>query len=161
MLAEYVGEIDVETMILRWASDLYAALEVLQNQGWVHGDVSPSNIIVDEGDVLLIDYDLAGPACAIAATPGTMLYASPERRRNAPMRPVDDVFALAASLFHITTGRPPFSATGVPGALIWLDGERQRWPRLVEFLETATQMPALTPSIPLRTAIHTIGRNRT
>jgi serine/threonine protein kinase len=138
VLAEYVGESDVETMLLRWAAELCEALEVLHAQGWVHGDVSPSNILVDEGDVLLIDYDLAGPAGTIAATPGTMLYASSERRRNAPMRPVDDVFALAASLFHIATGRPPFSATGVPGALIWSDSERQRWPRLVEFLDTAT-----------------------
>jgi hypothetical protein len=142
VLAEYVGESDVETMILRWAAELCEALEVIHAQGWVHGDVSPSNILVDESDVLLIDYDLAGPAGSVAATPGTFLYASPERRRNAPMRPADDVFALAASFFHIATGRQPFAGSGQPTVLPWVDSERRRWPRLVQFLDAATHPEA-------------------
>ena len=142
VLAEYVGESDVETMILRWAAELCEALEVIHAQGWIHGDVSPSNILVDESDVLLIDYDLAGPAGSVAATPGTFLYASPERRRNAPMRPADDVFALAASFFHIATGRQPFAGSGQPTVLPWVDSERRRWPRLVQFLDAATHPEA-------------------
>jgi serine/threonine protein kinase len=142
VLADYTGESDVETMILRWAGELCEALEVLHAQGWVHGDVSPSNILVDEGELLLIDYDLAGPAGSIAATPGTFLYASPERRHNAPMRPADDVFALAATLFHSATGRQPFAGPGQLSVLTWTDGERTRWPRLVKFLDAATHPEA-------------------
>ena len=138
LLAEYIGESDVEVLLLRWAAELCEALEVLHAQGWVHGDVSPSNILVDDGDVLLIDYDLAGPAGNVSKTPGTIPYASQERRGNAPARPVDDVFALAASLFHVAIGRLPFAAIGAPSTLNWADGERERWPRLAEFLEAAT-----------------------
>lgn len=136
VLAELIGETDVETLVIEWAARLCEALDVLHAQGWVHGDVSPSNILVDDGDVLLIDYDLAGPVGEIAATPGTLPYASPERRAHAPAQASDDIFALAASLFHIATGRLPSAANG--GKQPWVDGERERWPHLAAFVDVAT-----------------------
>jgi serine/threonine protein kinase len=59
-LAELFGESDAATLVLRWFEDLCAALASLHAQGWVHGDVSPGNILVDDGRVCLIDYDLTG-----------------------------------------------------------------------------------------------------
>jgi serine/threonine protein kinase len=141
VLAELLSEANVEALLLRWAGDLCAALHVLHAQGWVHGDVSPANILVDEADVLLIDYDLAGRAGEISPSPGTIPYCTPERRAGAPSACSDDVFALAASLFHALTDRAPFGPGGAQlgsARLNWNDEERERWPQLVGFLDMAT-----------------------
>ena len=130
-----------ETLLLRWAADACLALDVLHAQGWVHGDVSPSNILVDDDRLTLIDYDLAGPAGAVARGPGTVPYASPERRTNRPAQPSDDLFALAASLFHVLTDRLPFLFGGVRrdhAGLAWVDDEQAVYPRLAAFLNRAT-----------------------
>jgi serine/threonine protein kinase len=134
-LAELIGESDAATLALRWFGELCAALASLHAQGWVHGDVSPGNILVDDGRVCLIDYDLAGLVGAPAASPGTAAYASPERRDGGPLRPSDDVFSLAASLFCALTGRSPLSAG--EGGLPWSADERERWPSFAALLDTA------------------------
>jgi serine/threonine protein kinase len=135
-LAENAGEADAEALLLRWFSDLCAALDVLHAQRWVHGDVSPSNILLDDDRVVLIDYDLAGPAGEVAASPGTVAYCSPERRAGKPARPSDDLYALATSLFHVLTDRIPL-ADGGDVRLPWTGEERARWPRLSSLLDIA------------------------
>lgn len=134
-LAELAGESDAAALAVRWFADLCAALASLHAQGWVHGDVSPGNILVDEGRVCLIDYDLTGQNGAQAASPGTALYASPERQDGGPLRPSDDVFSLAASLFHALTGRAPLGAgrSGLP----WTADEQERWGSFAALLDDA------------------------
>lgn len=56
LLAEELGEPGPETLVLQWLETLCSWLDVLHAQGWVHGDVSKSNIPVDEHRVILIDY---------------------------------------------------------------------------------------------------------
>jgi serine/threonine protein kinase len=143
LLAEEIdsrGANEPEALLLHWAEDLCEALDVLHAQNWIHGDLSPSNIIVDGDTVTLIDFDLACPVGSIGIAAGTAPYASPTRRANRPAIPADDVFALAASLFHILTDRLPFVFDGVrreDEGLAWLDGERERYPRLSGFLDRA------------------------
>jgi serine/threonine protein kinase len=134
------GPHEPEALLLQWAEDLCEALEVLHAQGWVHGDVSPSNIIFEQEAVSLIDFDLACRVGTVALSRGTAPYASPGRRTHRPATPSDDVFALAASLFHVLTDRLPFVRDGVhrdDEGLVWLDGERQRYPKLAAFLDRA------------------------
>jgi hypothetical protein len=88
----------------------------------------------------LIDFDLACPAGNVAVAAGTAPYASPSRRADRPAMPADDVFALAASLFHVLTDRSPFVFDGTRRddmGLAWHDGERERYPRLSAFLDRA------------------------
>ncbi|ANL49726.1 serine/threonine protein kinase/NERD domain-containing protein (plasmid) [Rhizobium phaseoli] len=136
-LTEVSGDESVEALVLRWFRELCSALAALHVQGWVHGDVSPSNILVDDGRVFLIDYDLAGREDEPAASPGTAMYASPQRLENHRLRASDDVFSVAASLFHVLTGRSPSRAG--KGGLPWTDDERTRWKSLVPLLDNAVQ----------------------
>ena len=143
LLAEEIdgtGPNEPEALLLHWAEDLCEGLDVLHLQNWIHGDLSPSNIIVDGDTVTLIDFDLACPVGTVAVAPGTAPYASPSRRANRPAMPADDVFALAASLFHVLTDRSPFVFDGIRRddvGLAWHDGERERYPRLSAFLDRA------------------------
>jgi serine/threonine protein kinase len=130
-----------EGLLLHWAEDLCDALAVLHSQGWVHNDVSPSNILVDHDSITLIDFDLAGPSGAVALAAGTAPYSSPSRRANKPATPSDDMFALGASLFHVLTDRLPFVFAGVRrdnAGLAWKTGEREQTPGLALFLDKAT-----------------------
>ncbi|AHF86627.1 hypothetical protein RLEG3_12210 [Rhizobium leguminosarum bv. trifolii WSM1689] len=134
-LTEVSGDESVEALALRWFRDLCSALAALHAQGWVHGDMSPANILVDDGRAFLIDYDLAGREDEPAASPGTAMYASPQRLNNCRLRASDDVFSLAASLFHALTGRSPLGAgqSGLP----WTTDERTRWTLLPSLLDDA------------------------
>lgn len=66
-------------------------------RGVVHGDVSTSNVLVDTGGTSrLIDFGVGG---------STPAYRPPEARAGARMSPAADVYAAAAVLVHLLTGR--------------------------------------------------------
>lgn len=92
--------------VIRWAAQLAEALAHVHANGVVHGDVTPSNVFLDvDGVVLLGDFGsavLLGDAPAGERVTGhTPAYATPERRRNAPPTPADDVYGLAATMFAV------------------------------------------------------------
>jgi hypothetical protein len=75
--------------------DLARAIASLHAGGWVHGDVTPSNVVIDDtGEALLVDLGIArrlGEAREMpAGKPG---YASPEAAVGKPASPSDDVYA--------------------------------------------------------------------
>ena len=131
-----------ETLALHWISDLCAGLQVLHGQGWVHGDVSPSNIIVDGFSACLIDFDLA---CEVGQTPhgpGTVTYVSKRRREKGPASASDDLFSLGASMFGALVGRSPFvfedGTRRDDAGIAWKATERETYPTLAAFLDRAT-----------------------
>ena len=58
ILAEDFHEESGEALALRWLRTVCDALDVLHRNGLVHGDVSPRNMIVADGAIVLTDYDL-------------------------------------------------------------------------------------------------------
>ncbi len=138
-IAEVTGDEGTEALALRWFESLCSALAMLHTQGWVHGDLSPSNILVDEGEVVVIDYDLAGAIGSVPPSPGTIPYASPERREGAPALPRDDLYSLAMTLYHVLTDRTPPRLPGVLG-LPWADDESTEWPLLTRLLDAAVAL---------------------
>jgi len=136
-IAQETGRDSAEQLLLEWLEKLCEALLALHGQGWVHGDVSLSNILVDESHVMLIDYDLSGPIGHRPLSSGTLIYASPERRGGGEVQARDDVYSLAASLFHAITDRPPAFADNGSG-LAWTDNERATFTTLIPILDRAT-----------------------
>jgi serine/threonine protein kinase len=86
-------------------------------QGLVHRDVNASNIIVGyDGTVKIIDFGLAKARGRISQTAagvvkGKLAYMSPEQAIGKPLDRRTDVFALAATLWEITTDRRLFKGT--------------------------------------------------
>lgn len=107
LYAEKIGEDSDANLALRWLDELSTALGELHRVGLVHGDVSPRNIIIQGGTAVLTDYDTVLRA---GATPcrSTLPYSSPSVQQRVRIEPADDVYALAASLFHALTDREPF-----------------------------------------------------
>jgi serine/threonine protein kinase len=140
-LARELDEFAPEKLALRWLREMCHALNVLHEHGIIHGDVSPRNLIVSEGQLVLTDYDFATKIGDPIDSPGTTLYCSPSAEQRGPAAPADDLFALAATFFHVIFGREPFFWNGIRDkarGLCWDNLPRDDSPKLAEFLDRAT-----------------------
>jgi serine/threonine protein kinase len=105
-------EVDALNFAICVARGLDAALE----QGMLHMDVKPGNILIaeDTQEPKLIDF---GAAQFVATLPaeakfiGTPYYVAPEVVRGKKPDFKADLYSLGATLFHLFTGRPPFEGT--------------------------------------------------
>ena len=106
------GRLD-EDVALQVVVDVAGALLALHEKGLVHRDVKPGNVIwSDERGAVLIDLGFALQGdCANAGdtTAGTVHYIAPEQARGDGKLDVRaDIYALGATLYHLTTGSLPF-----------------------------------------------------
>lgn len=105
--------LDEETA-LRVVVDIAGALGALHARGLVHRDVKPGNVIwsEDRGAVLIdLGFALQGDAASASSetTAGTVHYIAPEQARGDGRLDVRaDIYALGATLYHLTTGSLPF-----------------------------------------------------
>ena len=130
-----------EALALRWLRALCGGLDVLHRNGLVHGDVSPRNMIVSGEEIVLTDYDFVCRIGEPAASPGTALYCPPPRGEAETASASNDIYALAASFFHVIFEREPFACGGVIAkerGLAWDGANREEYPVLAEFLDKAT-----------------------
>ncbi|MCI0422698.1 MAG: hypothetical protein L0312_26335, partial [Acidobacteria bacterium] len=141
LLAEEQQESSSEALALRWLRIICEALDVLHRNGLIHGDVSPRNLIVSGSDLVLTDYDFVSRLGKPLASPGTVLYCSHSYQEKRPASPSDDIYALAASFFHVIFEKEPFSYSGELNkkrGLNWEGVNREEYPILAAFLDKAT-----------------------
>jgi len=103
------------------ALDIADALALAHQQGVVHRDVKPGNILLGaDGRARLLDFgishavdagrsthDLTGAGMAI----GTLPYMAPEQLAAEPTTPASDVYALGVVLYEMLAGRRPYAAS--------------------------------------------------
>ncbi len=102
----------------RWAAEtgLQAAeaLAHAHQQGVIHRDVKPSNLLIDaHGAVWVTDFGLARRLADPGMTHhdsmlGTPRYMSPEQTRSGSIDGRTDVYSLGATLYELVTLKPPF-----------------------------------------------------
>ncbi len=140
-LAEDQQEASEEALALRWVRTACTALDELHRNGWIHGDVSPRNLILSGADVVLTDYDCVSRIDGPIAAPGTIPFCAPSYRERLPAARSDDFYALAASIFFVLFDREPFQHRGDRAkerGLNWDGLPRDRYPVLAAFLDRAT-----------------------
>ena len=111
-----------EREVVAVADAVLDALEYLHSRTplVVHRDIKPSNLKrTPAGDVVLLDFGLAKGRLDSDPTVTaddkslfgfTLQYAPPEQIDGHPTDARSDLFALAATLYHLVTGQPPASA---------------------------------------------------
>ena len=103
---------------------LAIALQSVHDQGFVHRDVKPENVMqAASGQLKLIDFGLATPIGQQSNEPSnvffaTPAYAAPEAIRGLPVDERTDIYALGCMAFEMFAGRKPFSAKGSPVAVL-------------------------------------------
>ncbi|MFF3883800.1 serine/threonine-protein kinase [Streptomyces sp. NPDC001914] len=104
--------------VARIAAEASAGLAAAHQQGIVHRDIKPGNLLLDaEGSVKIGDFGIArfmdDPAGGLTATGqivGTSLYLAPERALGKTAGPPSDMYSLGCVLYQLLTGRTPFQA---------------------------------------------------
>jgi serine/threonine-protein kinase len=119
---ERQGAVDIET-VARIMTGMGEALAFAEAHKIVHRDIKPDNIMMTgNGLVKLADLGLAlhtdSEEAVVGAgkdeqgrskVMGTPLYMAPEQARAQPVDHRADQYALGATLYHMLTGRPPYT----------------------------------------------------
>ena len=162
--------------VLAIAKDVCPALEYAHSKGVIHRDIKPANLMYEsenEGSaVKLTDFGIAYVVkdsmtrLTGLESAGTLLYVSPEQLRNDPPSPQSDQYSLAATLYELLDGDPPFTGAGlahkileakarpiedvpdyVNSALLKALSKNpdERFASCEEFLQALKEVPALLP----------------
>jgi eukaryotic-like serine/threonine-protein kinase len=95
------------------------ALSYVFRQGLIHRDVKPANLlaVVDGDQVIDVKVSDFGSVLNLGSDRtqiyrvGSLAYMSPEQLDGDPLDCRADIYSLAAVLYHLIAGRPPFDAT--------------------------------------------------
>ncbi|WP_336205947.1 serine/threonine-protein kinase [Nonomuraea sp. LPB2021202275-12-8] len=99
--------------IIRLAQGLCQALVAIHAADVIHRDFKPSNVMLVDGEPLVIDFGIAHLVNATRLTQtgmfvGTPGYLAPEIIRDSDITQAADVHSLASTVFFAATGAPPF-----------------------------------------------------
>ncbi|WP_396451517.1 serine/threonine-protein kinase [Actinomadura sp.] len=99
----------------RLAVGLASALSAIHGAGIVHRDLKPGNVMLVDGEPVVIDFGIAQAADATRLTAtgmviGTPGYLAPEIIEGEDAGPPSDVHAWAGTVAYAATGRPPFGS---------------------------------------------------
>lgn len=103
------GRVPLRT-VLRWAIDALKGVGAMHDAGFLHGDIKPSNLMLDEaGKVVVCDFTTLTPlqgTLALSLKNGTPEYLPPEAQLRSPQR---DFYALGLTISALLLGRLPES----------------------------------------------------
>ena len=127
-LADFAGGKPLDNeKIVAIGTQIADALDAAHSAGIVHRDIKPENIHIDsQGRVKVLDFGLAKiahtrPVSEISTAemtePGKLMgtpdYMSPEQARSQEVDHRSDLFSVGIVLYELTTGRLPFSGSGL------------------------------------------------
>ncbi|MFN8582942.1 MAG: serine/threonine-protein kinase [Gemmatimonadaceae bacterium] len=120
------------------------ALAHAHEQGIVHRDVKPENILLQDGHVFVADFGIGKAISTIGdqvmtqtgISVGTPAYLSPEQAAGEPVDGRSDEYALACVLYETLVGEPPFTGPNVQAVVA------------KRFVQTPADVTALREGVP-------------
>ncbi|GAA1479112.1 hypothetical protein GCM10009623_35580 [Nocardioides aestuarii] len=86
---------------------LVSVLGYLHHQGWLHLDLKPDNVVVQEGRAVLIDLGVARRPGTRTSPAGTEGYTAPEQETTGELTTATDVWGWGATVYAAVVGRAP------------------------------------------------------
>jgi serine/threonine protein kinase len=113
ILSEFLGNILI---------DLAEGLDHIHDEGYMHLDVKPENVMVTgNGDIRICDFDLSLPRpdkpIRLKTNAGTAAYMAPEQLMKKPLDHRADQFAFGVTMYEILTFRKPYDGNTVEEVL--------------------------------------------
>jgi serine/threonine protein kinase/WD40 repeat protein len=108
----------------RLTEQIASGLDHAHQQGIVHRDFKPSNVLLDEhSNVYLADFGIARMADAVSQLTGsgiigTPAYMAPEATQTNRVTSLVDIYALGITLFEMLTGQHPYPSETPVGVLM-------------------------------------------
>ena len=106
------------------ARQICRGLQVAHEQGIIHRDIKPQNVLIDhKGEVKLMDFGIARVAEAkegmtqAGLIVGTPHYMSPEQVQGKLLDPRSDVYSVGILIYEALAGAKPFSAPSLTAVL--------------------------------------------
>lgn len=99
--------------IRKIGQDLSGVIQAIHEAGFVYRDLKPSNVMLClEEKIRLVDFELAHSmqSCRSPYSMGTLGYVSPQQLSGKLPSPLDDIYALGATLYFLATGAEPTAA---------------------------------------------------
>ncbi len=123
-LRQFISQSDMALpRVIDIAIQLCEGLQEAHEEGVIHRDVKPGNVIVDsKARCRILDFGLANieggsRITKSGATLGTVSYMSPEQARGEPIDHRTDLFSLGVVLYEMVTGQLPFKGDSDPAIL--------------------------------------------
>jgi eukaryotic-like serine/threonine-protein kinase len=116
------GQLPLEEA-LRLAREIGDALACAHEQGVIHRDVKPENVLLERGRAVVADFGIARAVSEAGderltqtgMSLGTPAYMSPEQASGDPVDARADLYSLGCVVYEMLAGSPPFSG---PTALV-------------------------------------------
>lgn len=112
--------------VLPWVRNLCNALDFAHDQGVLHRDLKPANFLLgSDGLVRLADFGIARTMSDLqqrfsgGTTCGTVMFMSPEQLMGDPVDRRSDLYSMAASVYEMLAGLPPFHKGAIVAQVQW------------------------------------------
>ena len=118
------GQLPVDAA-LRIAHEVGSALQYAHDQGVVHRDVKPENVMLTAGQAVVTDFGIAralhaagGESLTLSGmVVGTPQYMCPEQGAGGAVDGRSDQYSLACTLYEMLVGEPPFTGPSAQAVL--------------------------------------------
>ncbi|HTL33386.1 MAG TPA: AAA family ATPase [Kofleriaceae bacterium] len=124
-------------------AQLAQAIQAVHDAGQLHRDVKPSNVIVQNGRVVLLDFGVAS-AFGDRGRAGTPAYAAPEQTRGEAC-PASDWYAFGVVMYELLTGTLPF--VGSSKAILYDKAHYEAPPVRVGWSDAPADLAALCDAL--------------
>lgn len=115
--AESLGDEEKFALASELVERVGSALDYAHGRGIVHRDVKPSNIMVTDDGIKIMDFGVARIASSQLTHTGTVVgtpnYMSPEQVRGDAVDGRSDQFSLGVLVYELLTGEKPFEGDGI------------------------------------------------
>jgi len=146
-LKEIINEKGIfeEKEVINIGAQLCEALEHAHENGLVHRDIKPHNILItNKGKVKVTDFGIARACSSETITfTGSMIgsvhYFSPEQAKGCPADVKSDIYAASVVLYELATGQLPFTADSMVSIALKHISEAPKPPRQVN--------PSISPEL--------------